>query len=90
MSQVILTGGSCNIPNLKRLLKEEFPSAEFHCSLPPNETVVLGCANEAGILGGRAIGSNVDNHEVNLLPCTPHNLWITVRISHLCSFYSCV
>ena len=81
--QVVLIGGSCKLPQLRRLLKDKLPNAQHHSSLPPENVAILGCAQEAGILMDsprKQMQSFLGN---SLIPCTPSDLWISVRLLYL-------
>ena len=76
--QVVLAGGSCKIPRLQQMLREEFPSSEVLTSIAPDEVVVVGCAVEAGILGVHQ-GEEGDA-DSGMVPCTPEDVWVVVSV----------
>lgn len=51
--QVVLSGGSAKIPKLQQMIKDLFPDVELLCSIPPDEVIPIGAANQAGILVGK-------------------------------------
>ena len=76
--QVVLAGGSCKIPRLQQMLREEFLSSEVLTSIAPDEVVVVGCAVEAGILGAhQGEGGGADS---GMVPCTPEDVWVVVSV----------
>ena len=76
--QVVLAGGSCKIPRLQQMLREEFLSSEVLTSIAPDEVVVVGCAVEAGILGAHQ-GEEGDA-DGGMVPCTPEDVWVVVSV----------
>ena len=63
--QVILSGGTCKIPRLQKLISETFSSAQVLSSIPPDEVLAYGAAIEAsavtgsyGATNGNAIATN--------------------------------
>lgn len=50
INKVILTGGTCSIPRLQKLVSDFFPNSEILSSVPPSEVNAIGAAVEAGIL----------------------------------------
>lgn len=78
LPQVVLAGGSCKIPRLQQILREEFPSSEVLTSIAPDEVVVVGCAVEAGILGAHQ--GEEGGTDSGMVPCTPEDVWIAVSV----------
>ncbi|KAK4313888.1 hypothetical protein Pmani_014820 [Petrolisthes manimaculis] len=50
IDKVILTGGSAKIPRLQRMAAETFPQATVLRSIPPDEVLATGAAQESALL----------------------------------------
>lgn len=50
LMKVILTGGSAKIPRLQQMVAETFPNATVLCSLPPDEVLATGAAQESALI----------------------------------------
>ena len=77
VDQVIMAGGSCNIPLLHSLVEAEFPGCEILVS-SPDEVVATGCALQAGLMRERWEGREEEEEEGVEIPCSPYDLWIKV------------
>ena len=86
--QVVLAGGSCKIPRLQQMLREEFSSSEVLTSIAPDEVVVVGCAMEAGILGAHQ--GKEEGADSGMVPCTPEDIWIAVSVFCVHTVFSVV
>lgn len=67
INKVILSGGTCNIPVLKKMIVGMLPNAEILSSFPPEEVSARGCALESALLSNQ---SNVDVKEEDVLIIT--------------------
>ena len=87
LTQVLLAGGSCKIPRLQQLFREEFPSSNLHTSPPPDVAIATGCALQASIMvergrgrsegGGGGVSGESGEGGVEVA-CVPADLWISV------------
>ena len=68
------------MPRLQQLLAEAVAPTEVLGSIAPDEVVVLGAASQAGLMGRWEAGEGGEEEEEELVPCTPHDLWIVVRL----------
>lgn len=67
--QIIYTGGTMKIPKLQSAISSLFPKAEVLSSIPPDEVISIGCANQAAYVNGDGDedGEQVDM-EITTLP----------------------
>ena len=87
LTQVLLAGGSCKIPRLQQLFREEFPSSNLHTSPPPDVAIATGCALQTSIMaergrgrsegGGGGVSGESGEGGVEVA-CVPADLWISV------------
>ena len=71
------------MPNLQKLLKEQFSKAEFLNSIPQDEVIAIGGAKQAAILTGNEEETKRNEQDVNL-PCLAHAIVAKVVYSILC------
>lgn len=67
--QIIYTGGTMKIPKLQTAISSLFPNAEVLSTIPPDEVISIGCANQAAYVNGDGDedGEQVDM-EITTLP----------------------